>query len=119
MSSKSSAAVPNATGKPPRKQRRTVLAPSQKYEVYTAILTSSSTYRELAEKYNIDPTTIRTICKKAKAGALDALASNTPRGKTLEQVELEEARREIERLKATICEQAMELYLERGKESWD
>jgi len=38
MSSKSSAAVPNAAGKPPRKQRRTVLAPSQKYEVYTAIL---------------------------------------------------------------------------------
>ena len=101
------------------RKRRTVLAPSQKYEVYTAILTSSATYRELAEKYDIDPSTIRTICKKAKEGALDALAATPgPKGKTVERLELEQARREIEKLKATICEQAMELHLERGKDAW-
>jgi len=117
--SKSDNPTVSSPAKPARKQRRTVLAPSQKYDVFVAILTSSSTYRELAEKYNIDPSTIRTICKKAKQGALDALANSTPRGRTAEQVELEAARREIERLKETICEQAMELHLERGKESWD
>ena len=41
------------------------------------------------------------------------------RGKTMEQIELEEAREEIERLRATICEQAVSLHLEKGKELWD
>ncbi|MCL1900578.1 MAG: helix-turn-helix domain-containing protein [Promicromonosporaceae bacterium] len=88
--------------------------------MFTSILTSSATYRELAEKYDIDPSTIRTICKKAKEGAIDALAATPGRnGKTATQLELEQARREIEKLKATICEQAMELHLERGKDGWD
>jgi transposase-like protein len=103
----------------PRKRRK--LAPSQKYEVFTAVLTSSATQRELADQYGVDRTTIRGICATAKQGALDALAAAVPgrRGKTVDQVELEQARAEIERLKATICEQAVVLHLERGKESWD
>jgi len=36
-----------------------------------------------------------------------------------EQVELAQARAEIERLKATICEQAVSLHLEKGKDGWD
>jgi transposase len=89
--------------------------------VFTAVLTSSATQRELAERYGIDRTTIGSICAVAKQGAIDALAAAVPgrRGKTLEQIELEEARDEIERLKATICEQAVSLHLEKGKELWD
>lgn len=102
-----------------RKRKR--LAPSQKYEVFTATLTSSATQRELAEAYGVDRTTIRSICATAKQGALEALAQSVPgrRGKSAEQVELEAARAEIERLRATICEQAVTLHLERGKDGWD
>mgnify|MGYP003452842287 FL=1 len=41
------------------------------------------------------------------------------RGKSTEQVELEEARAQIERLKSTICERAVTLHLEKGKDGWD
>lgn len=111
-------ATPAVGGKRPRRRK---LAPSEKYEVFTSVLTSSATQRELAEKYGVDRTTIRSICATAKQGAIDALTAAVPgrRGKTAEQVELEAARAEIERLKATICEQAVTLHLEKGKGSWD
>lgn len=111
----------SAGGSQPRRRKRKKLAPSQKYEVFTAVLTTSATQRELAEKYGVDRTTIRSICATAKQGALDALAAAVPgrRGKTVEEIELEDARAEIERLKATICEQAITLHLERGKDAWD
>ena len=87
-------------GQPRARRKRRKLAPSQKYEVFTAVLTSSATQRELAEQYGVDRTTIRSICATAKQGALDALAAAVPgrRGKTAEQVELELARAEIERV---------------------
>ena len=115
----SSSAAPS--GVSASRRRRKKLAPSQKYEVFTAVLTSSATQRELAEKYGVDRTTIRSICATAKQGALDALAAAVPgrRGKSAEQIELAEARTEIERLKATICEQAVTLHLEKGTDGWD
>ena len=96
------------------RRRRKALAPSQKYEVFTAVLTSSATQRELAEQYGVDRTTIRSICATAKQGALTAAVPGR-RGRTAEQIELEQARAEIERLRATVLEQAMTLHLERGK----
>lgn len=112
---------PAGGSKPSATRKRKKLAPSQKYEVFTAVLTSSSTQRELAEQYGIDRTTIRSICATAKQGALDALAAAVPgrRGKTAEQIELQQARAEIARLRATICEQAVSLHLEQGKDGWD
>lgn len=120
MTSSPNTASRQATGKSPRKRRKT-LVPSQKYEVFTATLTSAATQRELADKYGVDRTTIRTICTVAKQGALDALAAAVPgrRGKTLEQVELDDARIEIDRLKQTVVEQAMRLHLIEGKDEWD
>lgn len=122
MTSKS---VPTAgggsVGKPVRKPR-TRLAPSQKYEVFTAVLTSSATQRELAEKYRIDRSTIQSICRTAKQGALDALAAavpGRPRAQSAEQVELALARERIALLERTIAEQAMRLHLAEGKDSWD
>jgi transposase-like protein len=116
-----SSAVPAGSSGAPRRGKRKKLAPSQKYEIYTSVLTSSATQRELAEAYGIDRTTIRSICATAKQGALDALAAAVPgrRGKTAEQVELEEAKAQIERLQATVCEQAVMLHLEKGKDGWD
>ena len=113
--------TPAGAGKSARKPR-TRLAPSQKYEVFTAVLTSSATQRELAEKYHIDRSTIQTICKTAKTGALDALAQavpGRPRGTSPEQAELVEARERIARLEKTIAEQAMRLHLIEGKDGWD
>ena len=93
-------------GKPARKRRK-ALAPSQKYEVFTAVLTSSATQRELAEKYRIDRSTIQAICRTARQGALDALAAAVPgrrRQQSAEQAELAEAKERISRLEKTIAE---------------
>lgn len=57
------------------------------------------------------------VCKVAKQGALDALAAAKPGrpGQTLEQAQLAEAKAEIERLRATVTEQAVVLHLHEGK----
>ena len=110
-----------AGGRSPRKAR-VRLAPSQKYEVFTAVLTSSATQRELAEKYRIDRSTIQAICRTARQGALDALAAAVPgrrRQQSAEQAELAEAKERISRLEKTIAEQAMRLHLMEGKDGWD
>jgi transposase-like protein len=106
--------------KPGRKPRKR-LAPSEKYEVYVQVLTQQATQREAAEKWGVDRSTVVSICRTAKQGALDALASARPGrpGKTAEQAELEQARAEIERLRATVTEQAVSLHLHQGKSRWD
>ena len=69
----------------------------------------------------MDRSTVVAICRTAKQGALDALASARPGrpGKTAEQAELDLARAEIERLRATVTEQAVSLHLHEGKSRWD
>lgn len=42
-----------------------------------------------------------------------------PVGRSAEQVELEAARAEIERLRATVTEQVVTLHLQQGKSRWD
>ena len=64
----------------------------------------------------------RVDLQDGQAGlALDALASARPGrpGKPAEQAELEQARAEIERLRATVTEQAVALHLHEGKSRWD
>ena len=106
--------------KPGRRSRKR-LAPSEKYEVFVQVLTQQATQREAAEKWGVDRSTVVSICRTAKQGALDALASARPGrpGKTAEQVELDEAKSEIERLRATVTEQAVALHLQQGKSPWD
>jgi len=94
-----------------RKKRR-VLAPSQKYEMWVALLTGQGTQREVAAKYGVDRSTVVSVCRAAKEGALAALSAHPGRpGMSLEQVELAEAKAEIERLAATVTEQAGEVGL--------
>ena len=104
-------------GRKPRKR----LAPSEKYEVFVQVLTQQATQREAAEKWGVDRSTVVSICQTAKQGALHALASARPGrpGKTAEQAELDQARAEIERLRATVTEQAVALHLHEGKSRWD
>lgn len=106
-----------------RKQRKR-LGPSQKYEVFVQVLTQQATQREAADRWGVDRSTVVHVCRTAKQGALDALAASVPGrrpggGKSAEQLELEQAQAEIERLRATVTEQAVELHLHQGKSRWD
>jgi transposase-like protein len=111
------------TGSAPRSSRkpRKRLAPSEKYELFIQVLTQQATQREAAEKYGVDRSTVVRICRTAKQGALDALAAPVPDrpGMTGEQAGLAEARAELERLRATVTEQAVALHLNQGKSRWD
>jgi transposase-like protein len=106
--------------KPGRKPGKR-LAPSEKYEIFVQVLTQQATQREAADRFGVDRSTVVSVCRTAKQGALDALASAVPGrpGRSREQVELEEARAEIERLRATVTEQAVSLHLHQGKSRWD
>ncbi len=102
-----------------RKRRR--LSSSEKYEIYVSVVTGQSTQREAAEQYGVDRSTVVTACRVAKQGALDALAVAVPGrpGVSREQAALDAARVEIERLRATVTEQAVALHLHEGKARWD
>ncbi|MGH3518412.1 MAG: helix-turn-helix domain-containing protein [Haloechinothrix sp.] len=103
-----------------QRKRRRLLSPSEKYEMYVSVLTGQCTQREAAEKWKVDRSTVTTICRTAKQGALDALSARPGRpGKSAEQLELEDARAEAERLRATVAEQAVALHLHSGKPRWD
>jgi transposase-like protein len=106
-----------SAGRKPRKR----LAPSEKYEIYVAVLTGQATQREAAERFGVVRSTVVHICRTAKQGALDALAASVPgrAGVSPEQAELTAAREEIERLRATVTEQAVTLHLHQGKSHWD
>lgn len=104
-------------GKRPRRR----LAPSQKYELWVSVVTGQATQREAAAQYGVDRSTVVGICRTAKQGALDALAAAVPGrpGLSPERAALEAAQAEVERLRATVTEQAVELHLHRGKARWD
>jgi transposase-like protein len=105
-----------SSGRKPRRR----LAPSEKYELFVQVLTQQATQREAAEQWGVDRSTVVGICRTAKQGALDALAGVVPGrpGRTPEQTELAAARSEIERLRATVTEQAVVLHLHQGKAPW-
>jgi transposase-like protein len=112
---------PAGGGRPKAGRRRKRLSLSQKYEVFTSVLTHSATQSELAESLGVDRSTIRSICAVAKQGALAALAAAVPgrRAKDPRQAELADAKARIAALESTVCEQAMKLHLVEGKEGWD
>lgn len=97
------------------------MPPSEKYELWVSVLTGQATQREAAEKHKVDRSTVLHICKVAKQGALDALSASVPGrpGQSAEAAALVEAREEIERLRATVTEQAVALHLHEGKARWD
>ena len=102
-----------------RKPRRR-LSPSEKYELYVAVLTEQCTQREAAERWGVDRSTVVHVCRTAKQGALDALAASVPGrpGQGPERAALARASAELERLRATVTEQAVALHLHEGKAAW-
>jgi transposase-like protein len=108
---------PSVSSRRPRRR----LSPSEKYELYVAVLTGQCTQREAAERWGVDRTTVVHICRTAKQAALDAFAASVPGrpGQSVEQAALAAARAEVERLRATVAEQAVALHLHEGKLRWD
>lgn len=104
----------------PRKPRRR-LGPSEKYEMFVAVLTEQATQREAADRWGVDRSTVVHTCRTAKQGALDALAASVPGrpGVTAEAAQIAALRAEVERLRATVTEQAVALHLHAGKVFWD
>lgn len=102
-----------------RKQRR--LSTSEKYEIFLSVVTGQATQREAADKWKVDRSTVVHVCRVAKQGGMDALAASVPgrRGKSAEAVALEEAHAEVERLRATVAEQAVIIHLVEGESRWD
>ena len=103
------------------KRRRRYLTPAEKHQVWLEVVTGQGTQREIADKWGVDRSTVVHIVKTAKQSALNGLAASRPGrpGKSAEELALEDARAEIERLRATVTEQAVELHLFRGKDRWD
>ena len=82
-----------------------------------SVLTGQATQREAAARFEVDRSTVVQVCRTAKQGALDALATSAPgrHGPSGEQVALARVTAEIERLRATVAEQAVVLHLHEGK----
>ena len=102
-----------------RKARRR-LSPSEKYEIFVQGVTGQATQREAADRAGVDRSTVVHICRTAKQGALDALAASVPgrAGRSPEQAALDAANAEIDRLRATVTEQAVALHLHEAKSAW-
>ncbi len=87
-----------------RKKRRGLSA-SEKYEMWISVLCGQATEREAADRHGVDRSTVISACRTAKQGARDA--------------QLAAAKEELERLRATVTEQAVALHLHEGKARWD
>jgi transposase-like protein len=108
----------NGSGKDRRRRRLTA---RDKYQVWLEVVARQASQREIADRWGVDRSTVMKIAHVAKQAALDGLARSAPGrpGKSPTERELEAAQAEIERLRATVTEQACELYLYRGKGRWD
>lgn len=95
------------------------MSPAEKHEIFVAVLTGQATQREAADRAGVDRSTVVHICRTAKQGALDALAASVPGrpGGTAEQAARQALQAEVDRLRATVAEQAVALHLHEGRGS--
>lgn len=103
-----------------RKSRK-LLSPSVKYEIWLRLVREEVTIAQAADEAGVDRTTITRLRNVAKDGALTALAASRPGtgGKSIRDVELEEARAEIDRLGEALKEMAVKVTLLEKKGGWD
>ena len=105
--------------KKPIRRTRTVLVPEKKWEVFIETITRENTQSDIARRWGVDVSTVIKIARDGKNAALAAFAKPPGRrGKTPEEVEIEDLRGENARLTETIKEQAVELALTKGKSRW-
>ena len=105
----------------PARRAKRLLSAEQKYDLWLRMLTGQITTVAAAAEAGVDRTTIMTLRKVAKDGAIAAFTASRPgrpRADRAERSELARLRADNERLTATIVEQAIELAALRGKASW-
>jgi transposase-like protein len=103
----------------PRRRRRRFLSAEQKWEAWLEVTSGELTQVDAARKWGVDVATIIKVRKVAKDACLTAFAASRPgRRSTPEQLEIEQLRRENERLSEALKELAVELALVRGKSRW-
>ncbi len=100
-----------------QRRRRRRLTPQEKDQVWQEVVVGQGTQCEIADRWGIDRSTVTHIIKLAKQGALERLATARPGrpGKSASELALEDAQAKIERLRATVTEQTVELHLFRGR----
>ena len=97
------------------------LSPEQKYDLWVRILTGQITQSDAAAEASVDRTTIATLRRVAKDGAIAALTAAQPGRRKVspqEASEVAKLKAEVDRLGGVIIEQAIELAALRGKSSW-
>ena len=97
------------------------LTAEQKYDLWVRILTGQITRSDAAAEAGVDRTTIATLRKVARDGAISALQAARPGQGKMSAEEASEAaklRAEVDRLGAVVIDQAVELAVLRGKSSW-
>ena len=96
------------------------LSPSQKYEIWLALVRGELSTVEAADRAGVDRSTIVKLRQVGKQGALDAFVASRPgvrqRGP---DPELAAAKAEIARLSEALKEMGVRLMLAEGKERWD
>jgi transposase len=96
------------------------LSPSQKYELWLALVRGEMTTAQAADRAGVDRSTIMRVKEVAKQGALDALAASKPGVRQGgPDPELAAAKAEIARLSEALKEMGVRLMLAEGKERWD
>ncbi len=104
----------------PRRPKR-FLSPEQKYDLWLRMLTGQINQTDAAAEAGVDRTTIATLRRVAKDGAITALSASSPgrrKHSAREASEVAKLKAEIDRLGGVIIEQAVELAVLRGKTSW-
>jgi transposase len=97
------------------------LTAEQKYDLWVRILTGQITQSDAAAEAGVDRTTIATLRKVARDGAIAALQAARPGQRKVspqEASELAKLRSEVDRLGSVVIDQAVELAVLRGKSSW-
>jgi len=97
------------------------LSPEQKYDLWLRILTGQITQSDAAAEAGVDRTTIATLRRVAKDGAIAALTAAQPGRRKLspqEASEVAKLRAKVDRLGGVVIEQAIELAALRGKSAW-
>ena len=104
----------------PRKPKR-VLSAEQKYDLWVRMLSGQLSQSDAAAEAGVDRSVIARLRAVARDGAIAALQSSKPGRARKSLAEVSEAaalRAEVERLQATVVEQAVELAALRGKSRW-
>ncbi len=99
---------------------KTRLTGEQKYDLWQRLLTGQITTAQAVVEAHVDRSTIMTIKKAARDGAIAALSTKPGRPKfdPKERSENQRLQAEIARLQSTVIEQAVELAVLRGKSAW-